>query len=99
MSEVSTPTDLQVPIIMPVPMPASRIAPVGRVDDTPWDREGHGPSQPGIEPSSGDRDMLVDPHGARRQVVIVDPLGLHLRPAFKSVTLAWSFRSDIGMIV
>lgn len=43
--------------------------------------------------------MLVDPHGARRQVVIVDPLGLHLRPAFKSVTLAWSFRSDIGMIV
>lgn len=42
--------------------------------------------------------MLADPHSARRQVVIVDPLGLHLRPASRLVSLAQSFRSDIGVI-
>lgn len=38
------------------------------------------------------------PNTARRQVVIVDPLGLHLRPADKFVRLAHSFRSDIVVI-
>lgn len=34
----------------------------------------------------------------RRQVVINDPLGLHLRPAAKLVVLAKSFRSDILVV-
>jgi phosphocarrier protein HPr len=33
-----------------------------------------------------------------RQVVIIDPLGLHLRPAAELVALARSFRSDIRII-
>jgi phosphocarrier protein HPr len=33
-----------------------------------------------------------------RQAVILDPLGLHLRPAAKLVVLARSFRSDIRII-
>src|SRR5579883_3286895 len=33
-----------------------------------------------------------------RQVVIIDPLGLHLRPAAKLVVLAQSFRSEIRVI-
>ena len=42
--------------------------------------------------------LLGSPTGsapARRRVVIVDALGLHLRPAAKFVTLARTFRSDI----
>jgi phosphotransferase system HPr (HPr) family protein len=34
----------------------------------------------------------------RGQVVIIDPQGLHLRPAAKLVVLAKSFRSDIRVI-
>ena len=34
----------------------------------------------------------------RRQAVIIDPLGLHLRPAAKLVSLAQSFRSDVRVI-
>ena len=34
----------------------------------------------------------------RRQFIIVDPLGLHVRPAAKLVVLAKSFRSDIQII-
>ena len=34
----------------------------------------------------------------RCQFIIVDPLGLHLRPAAKLVVLAKSFRSDIQII-
>jgi len=33
-----------------------------------------------------------------RQVVIIDPLGIHLRPAAKLVVLAKSFQSDIQII-
>jgi phosphotransferase system HPr (HPr) family protein len=36
--------------------------------------------------------------GIRSQVVIIDPLGLHLRPAAKVVVLAKSFLSDIRVI-
>ena len=35
---------------------------------------------------------------ARRRVVIVDALGLHMRPAAKFVTLAKTFRSEIVVI-
>jgi phosphotransferase system HPr (HPr) family protein len=35
---------------------------------------------------------------ARSQVVITDPLGLHLRPAAKLAILAKSFRSDIRVV-
>ena len=35
---------------------------------------------------------------SRRQVVIIDSLGLHLRPAAKVVVLAKSFRSDIRVV-
>ena len=35
--------------------------------------------------------MSQDPHVARREVEIVNPLGLHLRPADKFVKLATSF--------
>ena len=35
---------------------------------------------------------------SRRQVIIIDPLGLHLQPAAKLVVLAQSFRSDIRVI-
>jgi len=35
---------------------------------------------------------------SRRQAVIVDPLGLHMRSAAKVVTLAQSFRSDIRVL-
>jgi phosphotransferase system HPr (HPr) family protein len=34
----------------------------------------------------------------RRQFIIVDPFGLHLRPAAKLVVLAKSFRSDIQIV-
>jgi phosphocarrier protein len=34
----------------------------------------------------------------RRQFIIADPLGLHVRPAAKLVVLAKSFRSDIQII-
>jgi phosphocarrier protein HPr len=34
----------------------------------------------------------------RSQAVIIDPLGLHLRPAAKLVALARSFRSEIRVI-
>ncbi len=34
----------------------------------------------------------------RSQVVIIDPLGLHLRPAAKLVVLANSFRSDVQVV-
>ena len=33
-----------------------------------------------------------------RQAVIIDPLGLHLRPAARLVSLARSFRSEIRVI-
>ncbi|MHB1556743.1 MAG: HPr family phosphocarrier protein [Isosphaeraceae bacterium] len=33
-----------------------------------------------------------------RQAVIIDPLGLHLRPAAKVAVLAKSFRSDIRVV-
>jgi phosphocarrier protein HPr len=33
-----------------------------------------------------------------RQVVIIDPVGLHLRPAAKLAALARTFRSDIRII-
>jgi phosphocarrier protein HPr len=36
--------------------------------------------------------------GSRREVVILDPLGLHLRPAARLVVLAKSFRSDIRIV-
>ena len=45
--------------------------------------------------------VLEPPMGpalARRQVVIVDALGLHMRPADKFVTLAKTFCSDIVVI-
>jgi phosphocarrier protein HPr len=35
---------------------------------------------------------------SRRQVVIIDPLGLHLRPAARMVVLAKSFRSEIRVV-
>jgi phosphotransferase system HPr (HPr) family protein len=33
-----------------------------------------------------------------RQVIILDPLGLHLRPAAKLVNLANTFRSEIRVV-
>ena len=39
--------------------------------------------------------MTETPLRIRSQVVIIDPLGLHLRPAAKLVVLAKSFRSDV----
>ena len=45
--------------------------------------------------------VLESPIGsasARSRVVIVDVLGLHMRPADKFVTLAKTFRSDIVVI-
>jgi phosphocarrier protein len=45
------------------------------------------------EPSMTD----TQPKGCR-QAVIIDPLGLHLRPAARLVSLAKSFRSDIRVI-
>ena len=42
--------------------------------------------------------MTETPLRDRRQAVIVDPLGLHLRPAAKLVSLAQSFRSEIRVI-
>jgi phosphotransferase system HPr (HPr) family protein len=41
---------------------------------------------------------MIQTSPARSQVVIIDPLGLHLRPAAKLVVLAQSFRSDIRVI-
>jgi phosphocarrier protein HPr len=35
---------------------------------------------------------------SHRQVVIPDPLGLHLRPAAKLVNLANAFRSDVRVV-
>jgi phosphocarrier protein HPr len=35
---------------------------------------------------------------SRRQVIILDPLGLHLRPAAKLVVVAKSFQSDIWIV-
>jgi phosphocarrier protein HPr len=35
---------------------------------------------------------------SHRQVIILDPLGLHLRPAAKLVNLAKSFRSEVRVI-
>jgi phosphotransferase system HPr (HPr) family protein len=34
----------------------------------------------------------------RRQAIIIDPLGLHLRPAAKVVVLAKSFHSEIRIV-
>jgi phosphotransferase system HPr (HPr) family protein len=42
--------------------------------------------------------MIETSPGIRSQVVIVDPLGLHLRSAAKVAVLAKSFRSDIRVI-
>ncbi len=42
--------------------------------------------------------MIETPLRDRRQVVINDPLGLHLRPAAKLVVLAKSFTSDIRVV-
>ncbi len=42
--------------------------------------------------------MTETPLRDRRQAVILDPLGLHLRPAGKLVSLARSFRSEIRVI-
>ncbi len=42
--------------------------------------------------------MTETPLRDRRQVIIIDPLGLHLRHAAKLVTLAKSFRSDIQVV-
>jgi phosphotransferase system HPr (HPr) family protein len=39
--------------------------------------------------------MTETPLRDRRQAVIIDPLGLHLRPAARLVSLARSFRSEI----
>jgi phosphocarrier protein HPr len=39
--------------------------------------------------------MSQDPRIARRRVDILNPLGLHLRPADKFVRLALQFQSDI----
>ena len=35
---------------------------------------------------------------SHREVIILDPLGLHLRPAAKLVALAKTFRSDIQVV-
>jgi phosphotransferase system HPr (HPr) family protein len=42
--------------------------------------------------------MSETPLRIHRQVVVTDPLGLHLRPAAKLVVLAKSFRSDIHVL-
>jgi phosphocarrier protein HPr len=42
--------------------------------------------------------MTETPLRDRRQVILLDPLGLHLRPAAKLVVLAKSFRSDIRVV-
>jgi phosphotransferase system HPr (HPr) family protein len=42
--------------------------------------------------------MTETPFRVCRQAVITDPLGLHLRPAAKLVSLARSFRSEIRVI-
>lgn len=54
-----------------------------------------------MSPSPMPPVVLESPTGsapARRRVVIVDVLGLHMRPADKFVTLAKTFRSDIVVI-
>lgn len=42
--------------------------------------------------------MTQDPHVARRQVEILNALGLHLRPADKFVKLAHRFQSEVKVI-
>jgi len=42
--------------------------------------------------------MPDSPPRASRQVVVIDPLGLHLRPAARLVILAKSFLSDIRVM-
>ena len=42
--------------------------------------------------------MSQDPRIARRRVDILNPLGLHLRPADKFVRLALQFQSDIRVL-
>jgi phosphocarrier protein HPr len=42
--------------------------------------------------------MLETPLRIRSQVVIIDPLGLHLRPAAKLVLVAKSFLSDVRVL-
>jgi phosphotransferase system HPr (HPr) family protein len=42
--------------------------------------------------------MTETPLRIRSQVVIIDPLGLHLRPAAKLVVLANSFQSDVQVV-
>jgi phosphotransferase system HPr (HPr) family protein len=42
--------------------------------------------------------MIETPLRDHRQVIIIDPVGLHLRHAAKLVTLAKSFTSDIGVV-
>jgi phosphocarrier protein len=48
--------------------------------------------------ASKEPSMTETPLISRRQAVIVDPLGLHLRPAARLVVLSKSFRSDIRVI-
>src|SRR4051794_32332967 len=48
--------------------------------------------------ASKEPSMTESPPRVCSQVVIIDPLGLHLRPAAKLVILARSFRSDIRII-
>jgi phosphotransferase system HPr (HPr) family protein len=56
-------------------------------------RRPHNNDDPIKEPSMCDTQLRD-----RRQVIIIDPLGLYLRPAAKLVVLAKSFRSDIHII-
>ena len=42
--------------------------------------------------------MTDTPLRIRSQIIIIDPLGLHLRPAAKLVLLATSFRSEVRII-
>jgi phosphocarrier protein HPr len=48
--------------------------------------------------ASKEPSMTETPLRDRRQVVITDPLGLHLRHAARLVVLARSFRSDIQVV-
>jgi phosphocarrier protein len=42
--------------------------------------------------------MSHDPHVARRQIEIANPLGLHMRPADKFVKLALQYQSEVRVI-
>jgi phosphocarrier protein len=81
--------------VEPPPVVGTVVPPIGYGFPRRGSQEGPSIGDAGDRHGIQTMSQPQDPLTAVRQVVIVDPLGLHLRPAERFVTLAQSFGSEV----